>query len=134
MMHKIISPIYIKLEKYPKDKKLALNLNVYRNLHYNDTNKMKSIYSIRMFDQLYQLKFKNKIDLEFVLYRPNKGKMDRANVLCIVEKFLSEALVKTSCIIDDSDKNKNSTKYRTGGIDTDNPRAEIFITEANGAS
>jgi len=134
-MHKVISPIYIMLPRVRvEDKKVSLNLNVYRNLHYQVNNNMKAAYSAEMFSQLYQLRFRNRIDLEFVLYKPNKRKFDRANILCIVEKYFCDALTHAHCIEDDDDEFIRSTHYRTGGIDKDNPRVEIFISEANGAS
>jgi len=127
---KIISPIYVILpRKTKKNKKIALNLNVYRNLCFQVNNQVKVIYNAEMFGQLSRLSFKNKIDLELVLYKPSKRKIDRSNILCIVEKFFCDALTRAGCITDDNDEHIRSTKYRTGGVDKDNPRVEIFITE-----
>ena len=125
-MKKVISPIYVMLSCR---RKIALNLNVYRNLHYKANNQAKKQYEVSMGSQLHDLKFPNPIHLEFVLYKPSKRKIDRANILCVVEKFFCDALTHYGCITDDNDNHIVSTYYTTGGIDKDNPRVEIFIKD-----
>ena len=129
-MIKVISPIYVPLpRKKIKDKKIALNLNVYRNLHFQVNNQAKVQYLYHMTSYLHDLKFPNPIHLEFVLYKPSKRKIDRANILCIVEKFFCDALTEFKCIPDDNDNHILSTHYTTGGVDSKNPRVEIFIKD-----
>lgn len=70
-----------------------------------------------------------KISLEFVLYKKDKRRQDRANALSIHEKFFCDALVEGSFIGDDSDNYIESTTYRTGGIDKENPRVDIYVTD-----
>ena len=129
-MIKVISPIYVDLpRKTKKDKRIALNLNVYRNLHFQINNQVKVEYTGEMILQLYKKSFPNPIHLEFVLYKPSKRKIDRANILCIVEKFFCDALTYFKCIPDDNDDHVLSTHYTTGGVDPQNPRVEIFIKD-----
>lgn len=129
-MKKVVSPIYVVLpRKTKKDKKIALNLNVYRNLHFQVNNQVKVFYNEIMSMQLFGLEFPNPIHLEFVLYKPSKRKIDRANILCIVEKFFCDSLTFHMCIPDDNDNHILSTHYRTGGVDKYNPRVEIFIKD-----
>jgi len=128
MTIKFISPIYIILpRKTKKDKKIALNLNVYRNLHFQINNQMKEKYNQIMSEQLNGKVFDVIKNIEFVLYKPSRRKIDRSNILCIVEKFFCDALVNCGCIKDDDDNYIKSTAYRTDGIDIKNPRCEIFI-------
>ncbi len=129
-MKKIISPLFVCLPRKTKaDKKVYLNLNVYRNLHYIVNNQAKEIYRVLMFDQLSKLELKTPIDIRFILYKKTRRRTDRANILSIVEKFFCDALVEYKCIPDDSDEFINSTSYFSNGIDKENPRVEIFITE-----
>jgi len=79
--------------------------------------------------QLRGIFFFNPIEIEFVLYKSSKRKIDRSNIICIVEKFFCDILVTLRTIEDDSDEFIKSTTYRTGGVDKDNPRVEIFVKE-----
>lgn len=126
-MVKIISPIYVSLpRKTKKDVKKALNLNVYRNLHFIVNNQMKQIYKETMAEQLKTLRF-GQIELTFVLYKASNRKIDRSNILCIVEKFFCDCLTELGCIPDDNDNYIVSTRYLTGGVSPKNPRCEIII-------
>lgn len=111
-----------------KRKKNYINLNQYRNWHYQVSNNLKIAYKELVKPQLVDLKF-NKIKLTFVLYKGSKRKIDRSNVLSIHEKFFCDALVETGCITDDNDNFLESSHYYTGGIDRDNPRVDILIEE-----
>lgn len=125
----ITSPIYLELpRKTKKNVKKALNLNVYRNLHFIVNNQMKILYKEKLLDQLYGLSF-GKIKLTFVLFKASRRKIDRSNFCSIVEKFFCDALVELGCIPDDRDEYIISTHYFTGGVDPANPRCEIIIEE-----
>ena len=125
---KFISPtsLYLPRKTMP-DKKMMLNFNVYRNIHYAVNGQAKIIYTKLMKDQLEGVKLQTPINIEFILYKYQNRDMDRSNVLSIVEKFFCDALTHYGCIEDDNDKFISSTKYRTGGVDSKNPRVEIII-------
>ena len=125
----IISPIAIYLPRInTKDRRIALNLNIYRNTHYQINNHIKDEYRKLMASQLSGIVFEKGIkSLELHLYKPSKRKMDRSNVLCIVEKFFCDAMVYYGCIEDDNDDYIDTTIYKSMGIDKKNPRVEIFI-------
>jgi len=128
--HKIASPLYILMERKTKaDKKYYLNLNSYRNLHYVVNNKLKVMYKELLKEQVSQLPSMSKISLELILWKGSKRKIDRSNVCCIVEKFFCDALVELGKLEDDNDDFIISTKYKTGGVDKNNGRVEIIITE-----
>ena len=84
-MIKIISPSFVDLpRKTKKDKRIYLNLNVYRNLHYAVNNQTKMFYNSIMFPQLKDIGcFKKPIILIFTLFKASKRKTDRANILSI---------------------------------------------------
>jgi Holliday junction resolvase RusA-like endonuclease len=124
-------PLYIESGVKQK-KKYHLNLNNYRNLHYQVNNKLKIEYKEILKGIFKEYKFIGKftkIDIDFTLFRKDKRKGDRSNVLSIHEKFFCDGLVELGMIEDDNDLHINSTHYRTGNIDKDNPRVEIKIKE-----
>ena len=124
----ISMPLYLVLSKKEKGKKYHLNLNQYRNWHYLVSNNLKKKYKEIVYPKIKDFNF-DKISLKFILYKSSKRKIDRANVLCVHEKFFCDALVESGCILDDNDTYIESTSYFSGGIDRSNPRVEIHITE-----
>ena len=127
---KFISSTFVILpRKTKKDKKVYLNLNVYRNLHFQINNQAKEKYNELMREQLQNVKLQTPIELKFVLYKKQNRKTDRSNILSICEKFFCDALVYHQCIKDDNDDFIKSSHYYSGGIDKENPRVEIFILE-----
>jgi Holliday junction resolvase RusA-like endonuclease len=83
-----------------------------------------------MMEYLYRKKFKPPISLTFTLFKGSNRKIDRSNILSITEKFFCDALTTYGCIPDDNDEFISETRYRTGGVDTKNPRVEIEIKES----
>jgi len=129
MLITVESPLFVMLPRKTKeDKKVLLNLNVYRNMHYMVNNQVKQRYNDLMQDRL-NFKVEGMFELEFILYKASNRKVDRANILCIVEKFFCDALIFHGCIQDDNDKIIKKTTYETGGVDKENPRVEIKIIE-----
>lgn len=125
---KFVSPLFVTLPRKTKaDKKILLNLNVYRNLHFISNNQAKEIYCEEMSKQLKGIKFKNKIDITFTLFRGRNGLVDRSNILSIVEKFFCDALVHNGCLPDDNDEFITATHYYSGGYDKDKGRVEITV-------
>lgn len=123
-------PLYLLLSKKEGGKKYYINLNQYRNWHFQVSNNLKRKYSQIVSSLLPpNLSFKNKIELTFTLWKRDKRRQDRANPLSIHEKFFCDALVSTGAIPDDNDTFITSTHYYTGGIDRENPRVEIRIRE-----
>lgn len=131
-MIKIDVPLFVVLPRKTKaDRKCYLNLNNYRNWHYQVSNQAKQVYCEGLESVLRSLKMGRGINLQFILYKSSKRKIDRSNILSIVEKFFCDALVNYGCIEDDNDDIIESTYYCTGGIDKENPRVEIIITSSD---
>lgn len=126
---KVSAPLYIDMG-VKKVRRYHLNLNQYRNWHYQINNKLKATYKALVEPQIRSLSF-NKIDLTFTLYKRDRRKVDRANVLSVHEKFFCDALVESGCLPDDNDDYVQSTHYYSGGIDKNNPRVEIEIKEVS---
>jgi len=124
----ISMPLYFDIGK-KKVKRMYINLNAYRNWHFIVSNNVKKLYKDTAYNQIKDLKFNNRIRLEFVLWKKDKRRIDRANPLSIHEKFFCDALTETGCIPDDNDEFIVSTTYKTGGIDKINPRVDIHIYE-----
>jgi hypothetical protein len=101
----IQSPTHVILPRKTKaDKKIMLNLNVYRNLHFQVNNQAKQVYNELMKEQLKGLVLKGRIDLHFYLLRKGGRIVDNSNYCSIVDKFFCDSLVAWGCIKDDSDK------------------------------
>jgi len=125
---KIISPLLVSLPRKTKPaKKIYLNLNVYRNLHFILNNQAKEIYCGLMENQLSGKNFDKPIDITFTLFKGRNARVDRSNILSVVEKFFCDALVHHQCIPDDNDEYIRATHYKSGGLDRKNPRVEIEI-------
>ena len=129
-MIKFTSPLFVTLpRKTKKDKRVSLNLNTYRNLHYLVNNQAKKVYKEVISKQLKGIRFDNPIEITFNLYKASERRIDRANVLSIVEKYFCDAMTELGVIEDDNDNFITSTHYYSGGKDKDNPRVDIEITE-----
>jgi len=110
-------------------KKYILNLNRFRNAHFQVNNKAKQNWQAEIAPQIATLPKMDRIKLDFHYYKPSRRKSDRANVLCIVEKFLCDCLVQFKVIEDDSDEYIDSTHYNSTTWDKENPRVEVIIAD-----
>lgn len=126
------SPIAVSLpRKTTKARRIALNLNVYRNLDHFSSNNAKTQYNAILGLQLRDITISPPIKIKYTLHRKDKRKGDRSNVLSIVEKFFCDALVHYGCIPDDNDEYIISTTYTTGDVDKNNPRVDITIWDTS---
>ena len=129
---KIAMPLHFFIERKTKDDlKCIINMNQYRNWHYQVSNKVKHLYCEHAYHQLFDIRFDYKISLTFILWKEKNYKQDRANALSIHEKFFCDAMVYAGCIPDDNDNFINSSHYYTGGVDKNNPRVEIIISPSS---
>lgn len=123
----INSPISIPISK---NKNFSLNLNVYRNTHYQTLNKAKRLYEACIIDELEsrpRLLCINQCRLIFTLFTGSKRTCDVSNVCSIVDKFFCDTLVKLHILEDDNYNYISDISYRFGGIDKNRPRVEIQI-------
>lgn len=129
MKHTIAMPLHVRWGKL-KPKNIYFNLNNYRNWHYQVSNNLKKWYKDEARERLREqdiTPFISPIRLEYVLWKGSKRKVDRANVLSVHEKFFCDSLVELGYIPDDNDDYIQSSFFRTGGIDREEPRVDIII-------
>tara|TARA_R110000787_G_scaffold74087_5_gene164832 strand:+ start:1330 stop:1749 length:420 start_codon:yes stop_codon:yes gene_type:complete len=98
-----ICPLSIKLYK----KNYALNLNTYRNLHFNVNNNLKTKFKQYMQDQIEQCpEFDKPVSIRFKItkdYRKSPQIMDKSNVYSVVTKYLYDAITEAGKWEDDND-------------------------------
>jgi len=125
---KIISmPLFIETGVIKKVKRY-INLNQYRNWHYQVSNNIKKAYKELVEPQIDGCSY-TKVKLKFTLYPGSRRRIDRSNVLSVHEKFFCDAFVESGCLEDDNDNFLESTHYYSGELDRDNPRVDIEITD-----
>lgn len=125
---KLILKLILPLQVFLGSKKYIINLNNYHLWYRYNRNKIKQEYQNLIANQIKGSTNKI-IDLVLTLHRPDKRKVDRANALCLHEKYTCDALVKNGFIEDDNDSFVGSTLYLTGEKDKENPRVEMLIFE-----
>jgi len=111
-----------------KNKMKPLNINQYRNNHFQIKNKMKAQMHAIIQEKCRGMgKPKLPVELIYTIYRPNKRKVDLSNIGSVVDKFVADGLVSAGLIPDDNVNIIKKTSYVDGGIDKQNPRACLEI-------
>lgn len=121
----IVSPLRLLVGK----KFFVLNLNIYRNTHYQILNKAKANYKELIQKQLEGLSIEPPVSITYIYYPPDNRRSDLGNVLPVHAKFFEDALVEYGCLPDDNYRIINKVTFEFGSVDKDNPRVEIFIKE-----
>ena len=124
----LISPLRIVMPRVKtKDKAFILNLNNYRNAHYQILNQTKVLYKDLMKEQINKLPNLDKIRVRYRLFPKTKRRTDIHNVCSIHEKYFADALVESKKLPDDDYHHYLESSYIFGEIDKFNPRVEIEI-------
>lgn len=127
-MYKLVCPLYITLpRKTKKDRKIYVNLNTYRNLHYLVNNQVKKLYKEHMAEQINALPMFDKVNIYCKLYRGDKRDGDKDNVICITKKYLYDAIVGFGKLEDDNDKYIKDEHTQPTEYDKGNGRVEVYI-------
>lgn len=108
-------------------KRLALNLNGYRNWHHRDQHKTKLMFDDIVRPLLSHIPRQEKVHLHYVLYVATNQRCDLMNVIAVVDKYFSDTLSKTKAIDDDHTGIIVSTSAAFGGVDRPNPRVSVTI-------
>jgi len=123
--------LQIIIDDYVKvgNKKIALNLNTYRNLHHQVNNKAKQIFKRNLLAEYPELATTkaNKIKVNYVIYPNNYRKFDTMNVISIVDKYFLDALVEIGCIPDDDYQHVSYVKFPYVANVVKNPCKKISI-------
>ena len=126
---KIISPLYIDLpRKTKKDKRVYLNLNTYRNLHYQINNQVKRAYLEAIREQVEGKVIVTPVEITYRVLKRTKRRLDKMNVIAVTSKYLLDALTNLGCWEDDNDDHVKTETILPTELDRDNPRVEIIIT------
>lgn len=117
--------------KVSSNKWFILNLNHFRNTHYQVLNNAKKAYKEALRPQIELLPKYKKITIKYILYPVNNRLMDLGNVLSIHQKFFEDALVELGKLGADTYREIPEVIYSFGNVDKDNPRVEVYISEYN---
>ena len=128
MISKFNTPFAVYLPRVKsKDKRIAINLNTYRNLHFLVNNQAKTVYKKMMAEQLEGLIIEVPVEITYQVFKPSKRSLDKMNVVSIASKFFLDAVTEFGCWDDDNDDNVKTEIILPTELDKDNPRVEITI-------
>ena len=130
MVHKIISPLHVIIpRKTKKDRRIALNMNVYRNLHHSVNGQAKKLYLELLREQLEGRHIQTPVEITYKVFKPTKRILDKMNVVSVVSKFLLDAITELGCWEDDNDFYVKKETILPTVLDRSNPRVEVLIKE-----
>ncbi len=125
---KIISPLYIDLpRKTKKDKRVYINLNAYRNLHFLVNNQVKKMYLEAIREQINSKVIETPVTISYKVYKPTKRRLDKMNVIAVTSKYLLDAITELECWEDDNDEFVKTETILPTEYDKGNGRVEIII-------
>lgn len=123
---KIIVPLYITLpRKTKKDKKVALNLNWYRNVNFHTNNEVKKKFKEIVKPQLIGTNYTTPYWLCLTIYYSRLSDLD--NWDAVITKYFNDAMVELWCVTDDNMEYFIEKHTIVWWIDKNNPRMEIEI-------
>lgn len=125
-------PLFVILpRKRKKDKKYYLNLNIYRNTHFQVLNQAKYAYKEEVRKSLMagHKITEYPLELRYTLYVSTKRRIDLTNVISVIDKFTQDALVELGIIEDDSILYIQRVTAVFGGINKHNPRCVLDILQ-----
>lgn len=130
---KISLPLTVTVPRKTKaGKKYSLNLNSYRNWYSHESNALKVLYKGIVAEALKTSEGemgKPPYLFQYTIFAPTRRLFDLGNVGSIVQKFTDDALMELGLLEDDNYAFVRKVEYCFGGIDKENPRAELLITE-----
>jgi len=109
-----------------------LNLNNYTQASKNTSyrNSLKQKYGEIVKPLISHLEpIEGAVKITYTIYRHDGRKFDIGNVGAIVDKFVCDVLVSCNILADDNYDVVKSVEYIWGGIDKDNPRADVVISK-----
>lgn len=116
--------------KTREDKKIIMNLNIYRNAHHMTLNaaKIEMKEHVRLaLDNIGGLRTPPPYRFTYTIFPATGRAFDLGNVCSIIQKFTDDALIDLGVIKDDNYKIVNEVRYMFGAIDKVDPRAELMI-------
>lgn len=124
-MYKVVLPLKVKKSKL---KDFIVNLNNYRNLHYQTLNKTKINYKADIEDQVTLLpSMTGKVHIHYVVYAKTRRVFDIDNVTAIHKKYFQDALTELGVLDEDNYNHIPTNSESFGGIDKENPRVDAYV-------
>lgn len=121
-------PIYLKIG-VKKKKTFSLNLNTYRNTHFQTLNKVKILFHDMVTLRIGHLPRMTKVRLRYSLFFGSERDIDIANICTVVDKFFCDTLVNSGKLSDDNRKVISDIRFEWGGVDVKNPRVDVTLDE-----
>lgn len=111
-----------------KNKDFPINLNHYRNAHYQELNNAKIKFEKLVSPLLGSVLCMESCGLFYVIFPPSKRECDISNICSVADKFFSDTLVSCGKILDDNFKVIPTVSFSYGHVDVVKPRIEVTIT------
>ena len=121
-------PLFVDLpRKTTKDKRIYINMNSYRNLHYLVNNQVKKMYLEAVREQLEGLTIQTPVEITYKVYKKTSRRLDKMNVVAITSKYLLDAITELGCWEDDNDDHVKTETILPTELDRANSRVEVTI-------
>lgn len=121
-------PLFVDLpRKTKKDKRVYINMNSYRNLHFLVNNQVKKMYLEAVRDQLEGLTIQTPVEITYKVYKKTSRRLDKMNVVAITSKYLLDAITELGCWEDDNDDHVKTEIILPTELDRVNSRVEVTI-------
>ncbi len=121
-------PLFVDLpRKTTKDKRIYINMNSYRNLHYLVNNQVKKMYLEAVREQLEGLTIQTPVEITYKVYKKTSRRLDKMNVVAITSKYLLDAITELGCWEDDNDDHVKTEIILPTELDRANSRVEVTI-------
>lgn len=120
-------PLYFTIGK-KKSKNIGLNLNWFRNAHFQVSNNIKKqMHEWILNNAQKSMKLSGFMEFEYTIYRKTKRRADLGNLGAVIDKFVSDGLVEAGIIEDDNTDYIKKIVYLDGGVLPDNPHCDLII-------
>ncbi len=121
-------PLYVDLpRKTKKDKRVYINMNSYRNLHFLVNNQVKKMYLEAVREQLEGVIIQTPVEVTYKVYKKTARRLDKMNVVAITSKYLLDAVTELGCWEDDNDDHVKTEIILPTELDRENSRVEVII-------
>jgi len=113
-----------------KNRRFSLNLNQYRNAHYQTLSKAKRVFHQEVFNELrFVKKIQHPVGIHYSVIAGSKRKFDISNICTVVDKFFCDAMVKENLIDDDDYRYIAELLYSYGGYEKGNQHVLAQVYE-----
>jgi len=107
-----------------------LSMNWYRNANYRDLSKVKKSFTELLILENNGVEYNiltSPVFFEYTMYWKDNRMVDLGNIGAVVDKFTADVVVKLGILKDDNTDFIKKVSYVDGGVDKDNPRADLLI-------